>query len=75
MKNAMQLKAIITAKKRESTEILKDYKHIISVVRNSDVMRKQWHTYQKDFEYAENVEFDEVCDMVVQMMNIYGLDS
>lgn len=54
---------------------MKDYKHIISVVRNSDVMRKQWHTYQKDFEYAENVEFDEVCDMVVQMMNIYGLDS
>ena len=54
-------------RKRGSSEILKDYKNIIDVVRNSDAMIKQWRTYQKDFEYAADINFDEVCDAVVQM--------
>ena len=59
-----------TSKKRGSAEVLKDYKNIIDVVRNSDVMFKQWKTYQKDFEYAADINFDEVCDAVVQMMDL-----
>lgn len=66
------LKAAIdaTSKKRGSTEVLKDYKHIVDVVRNSEVMKKQWQTYQKDFEYANDINFDDVCDAVVQMMTL-----
>lgn len=74
-KDALKSALEATSQKRGSTEILKDYKHIISVVRNSGVMRKQWQTYQKDFEYAENIEYDEVCDVIVQMMDLYGLES
>ncbi len=74
-KDALKAALKATSQKRGSTEILKDYKHIINIVRNSDVMRKQWLTYQKDFEYAADIEFDEVCDVVVQMMDIYGLES
>lgn len=59
-----------TSKKRGSTEVLKDYKHIIDVVRNSEVMKKQWQTYQKDFEYADDINFDDVCDAVVQMVTL-----
>lgn len=58
-----------TSKKRGSTEVLKNYRNIIDVVRNSDVMIKQRKTYQKVFEYAADISFDEVCDAVVQMMN------
>ncbi|MBU9736925.1 nucleotidyl transferase AbiEii/AbiGii toxin family protein [Diplocloster agilis] len=58
-----------TSKKRGSTEVLKDYKHIIDVVRNSDVMLRQWQNYQKDFEYASDIGFGEVCDAVIQMMD------
>ena len=54
-------------RKRGSSEILKDYKNIIDVVRNSDAVIKQWRTYQKDFEYAADINFDEVCDAVVQI--------
>lgn len=59
-----------TSKKRGSSEILKEYKNIIDIVRNSDVMIKQWRTYQRDFEYATDISFDEVCDAVVQMMDL-----
>lgn len=58
-----------TSKKRGSTEVLKNYRNIIDVVRNSDVMIKQWKTYQRDFEYAIDISFDEVCDAIVQMMD------
>lgn len=59
-----------TSKKRGSSEIMRDYKEIIDVVRCSDVMIKQWSTYQKDFEYATDISFDEVCDAVMQMMDL-----
>lgn len=35
-----------------------------------DVMIKQWKNYQKDFEYATDISFNEVCDVVVQMMDL-----
>lgn len=59
-----------TSKKRGSSEILKEYKNIIDIVRNSDVMIKQWRTYQREFEYASDISFDEACDAVVQMMGL-----
>lgn len=59
-----------TSKKRGSSEILKEYKNIIDIVRNSDVMIKQWRIYQRDFEYATDISFDEVCDAVVRMMDL-----
>lgn len=59
-----------TSKKRGSTEVLKNYRNIIDVVRKSEVMIKQWKTYQKDFEYAAAISYDEVCDAVVQMMDL-----
>lgn len=59
-----------TAKKRGSLEILKNYRDIIDVVKSSDVMIKQWSNYQKDYEYAADISFDETCDAVVQMMEL-----
>lgn len=49
----------VTSEKRGSLEVLKDYKNIMDTVRNSDVMIKQWRTYQKDFEYAADINFDD----------------
>ena len=59
-----------TSEKRGSTEVLKDYVHIIDVVRNSEVMIRQWKTYQKDFEYASGISHDDVCDAVALMMDL-----
>ena len=67
---SMKVALEATSKKRGSKEVLKNYKYIIDVVRNSDVMLKQWQTYQKDFEYASGIGFDEVCDAVIQMLDL-----
>ncbi len=34
-------------------------------------MQKQWYNYQKDFEYATNIVFEETCDAVVQLMDLF----
>ena len=58
MKNAMQLKAII-----------EDCVEIIDVVKNSEIMQKQWKNYQKDFEYATDIEFFDTCDTILSIMS------
>lgn len=58
-----------TTKKRGSFEIIKNYRNIIDVVRKSDVMINQWKIYQKDFEYAADINFDEICDVVVEILD------
>lgn len=58
-----------TAQKRGSVEVIKDYRKIMDTVRNSEVMQRQWENYRKDFEYAEGIAFEDVCDTVVGLMD------
>lgn len=57
-----------TAEKRGSINVLPEYCKIIESVRNSEIMRKQWKNYQKDFEYATGIMFEDICDIVVELM-------
>ena len=58
-----------TAEKRGSWMVVKDYRRIIDVVRNSQIMQKQWQHYQEDFEYAENIDFSDACDAVTELLD------
>lgn len=55
--------------KRGSKAVLKDYNRLMDTVRSSETMRKQWENYQKDFEYATDIAFEETRDAVVQLMD------
>lgn len=58
-----------TAEKRGSMEVIKNYRKIMDTVRSSAIMQRQWENYQKDFEYAEDIEFVDACDVVVWLMD------
>lgn len=58
-----------TAKKRGSTDVIKDYRRIMETVEKSEVMQRQWKNYQKDFEYAVGIEFSDVCSAAVGLMD------
>ena len=58
-----------TAKKRATTEIIKNYKNIMENVKNNAVMIQRWNDYRKDFDYAQGIEFNETCEAVVQIMD------
>ena len=58
-----------TSEKRGTTELMKKYHEIMQVVKNSDVMKRQWDNYRKDFNYATGIEFEDTCDAVVTLMD------
>lgn len=58
-----------TTEKRGTTAITKQYQEIMKIVRSSEIMNQQWKNYRKDFDYAYGIEFAEVCDAVVWLMD------
>ena len=65
------LKAALSATtaKRGSSELMMQYAEIMRTVKSSDVMKRQWDNYRKNFDYAAGIEFEETCDAVVAMMD------
>lgn len=60
---------IATSQKRGSYEVILKYKDIMGIVKSSQVMQEQWQAYQKNFEYAKDVDFMDACDVVVRVMD------
>lgn len=58
-----------TAVQRGSSAVVEDYRRIMETVKNSEVMQRQWDKYKKDFEYASDIVFTDICNVVVQLMN------
>ena len=58
-----------TIEKRGSTNVAKQYKTILEVVRNNETMKRQWNDYRKEFDYASKIQFEETCDVVIMIMD------
>ena len=59
-----------TSEKRGSIAVVEDYNRIMDTIRNSNVMKRQWENYQKDFEYAKDIVFEDACDAIVKLMDL-----
>lgn len=59
---------IATASKRNSLELMKQYQNTMSVVRGSEFMQEQWQKYQRSFDYAKEISFEETCEVVIDLM-------
>ena len=59
-----------TAKKRNSLDVLLRYEKILDDIRNSNIMREFWKKYQRDFDYASKIPFDDVCDTVLKILSM-----
>lgn len=59
---------VATSQKRGSHEVITNYKYIMETVKNSKVMQEQWKRYQRNFEYAADINFEDACDTVIQIM-------
>ena len=57
-----------TVKKRGTEHIVANYKEIIENISKSYVMKDQWTRYQKEFEYAKDISFENTCKAVSELM-------
>lgn len=67
--DSLRLALRATAERRGSVEIIKQYRIIMQVVKSNDVMNYQWNNYRENFEYADGIEFEETCDVVLAIMD------
>ncbi len=69
--NTPPLKAALeaTAQKRGSAGLMARYDDIMQTVRNSDIMKRRWNDYRKDFDYVAEIEFEETCDAILAVMD------
>ena len=53
-----------TTKKRESLDILINWKNQLDAIRSSDYQNQLWSRYQKSFRYASEISFEESVEVV-----------
>ena len=63
-----------TVNKRGSRTVLGQYGDIVESIRANPQMRGFWERYQKDFDYAKDISFDDTCNSILLLMtNISGV--
>ena len=59
-----------TVRKRGSQSVLAEYRDIVRTIRENPQMRGFWEKYQKDFDYAKDISFDDTCNSVLLIMGL-----
>lgn len=59
----------ITAEKRGSKKLLKEYESVLDNIKVNSRMIRFWENYQKDFDYAKDITFSDACDTITRLMN------
>ena len=57
-----------TAAKRGSISLLTDFQTIMTNIRENPRMHDFWANYQKAFDYAKEIGFEQTCDTVLHIM-------
>lgn len=58
-----------TAQKRGSLSVIYDFEYIISDIRGSLLLHTFWKNYQKEFEYAKGIQFEDTCETILQILS------
>lgn len=74
--NLMVLKRALkeTANQRGSSSILQNFEKIITSIKYNNRMNDFWLNYQKDFDYAQNVTFENICDVILNIFQLLRLN-
>jgi predicted nucleotidyltransferase component of viral defense system len=66
--DALRLALAATATKRNSLSVMKRYNDILQAVSSSEVMNMRWHDYQRDFDYAGDILFSDICATIKEIL-------
>lgn len=69
--NTLREAIISTAKHRESTNMIKDWKEVIDILKDDETMKKQWERYQNNNFYAEGIEYKDLIDSLNKVGKIF----
>ena len=58
-----------TSAKRGSSQVMQTYVEIIKEIRDNPQMQNLWKKYQKNFDYAKDITFEDTCNSVKYIMD------
>lgn len=61
-----------TGKRRDSLNYLKNYKEIIAQIKNDKDMTGFWRGYQREFNYARDIDFKAICQIIAKLLDELG---
>lgn len=67
-KEQLSLAIMKTTHKRNSIHILREYRKIMEMVQSSQVLQKEWQKYQRTFDYAKGILFEDVCLLIKEIL-------
>ena len=59
-----------TAKKRGSLGVIEKYNNVIAQIEESNQLQSFWNKYTKDFDYAKDIRFADICKLVREVMDM-----
>jgi hypothetical protein len=59
-----------TAEHRDSLDIIKNWKEVVLILKDSEIMKKQWERYQKDNFYAEDIKYEDLIESITAVGQI-----
>lgn len=62
----------LTSAHRESKHIIKDWEHILELLKYDEDMQKRWNVYQKTYFYAEGIEYAELIKSIEKVGKVYN---
>ena len=66
--NILRLAIEETSQKRDSLNLLLNYKEIISNIENNNEMLVRWENYRNSFNYARTIDFTEICKFLKEIL-------
>lgn len=63
-----------TSKHRETFDIINDkntVEDVINSIQNNKLLMQQWNKYQKNYEYAKNIEYEQLMDSIKTIKDLY----
>jgi hypothetical protein len=61
-----------TATKRGSLAAIRDYEKAMQNIAANERMHGFWEKYQKDYAYAANIRFNDICKLIIDILNGLG---
>lgn len=71
-KSILKIALVETASKRKSIAVMSNYKAVLTKIAESEQMKGFWRKYQKDFDYAKDIDFREICHLAMQIFEELG---
>lgn len=66
--NILKKALLLTCERRSSAHLIENYMEVIKILKNSEVMLRQWKNYQKLFDYAMIISFNDICDLIMDIL-------